>query len=71
MSAPKTLEQLAQSAYAAYCKKARDTGVHGQRDGHLSWHQLDHGSKDCWAAAAYQLWAEMAAQQGRNYAESV
>lgn len=59
----KTVEQLAQSAYQAYCKMAREVDDEGLAGHALTWSALDSGTQACWVAAVTQLWAEMSAIQ--------
>ncbi len=63
MSAPKTVAQLAQSGYEAYCKMAREVDNEGLAAHALTWDELDSGTQQCWVATATQLWAEMSAIQ--------
>lgn len=56
----KSYEQLAASAYAAYCKQQGqrlDTWV---ADDVPRWDQLDDGTRQCWIAATKQVVAEAA-----------
>jgi hypothetical protein len=55
----KTFEQLAQSAYAAYCKQAGGTTFDGKPA--PTWEQLGADRQACWEAATKQLVAELAA----------
>lgn len=57
----KSFEQLAESAYAAYSKKAVEVDEEGLAVHAQSWTELDPGAKECWIAATTQLWAEFAA----------
>ena len=57
----KTFDQLAQSAYAAYCKKASELDDEGLAAHAATGDQLDHGTKECWIAVSKQLLAELAA----------
>lgn len=59
----KTLEQLAQDAYGAYCKKAIEVDEEGLAEHAQAWSELDPGTQACWVAAANQLWAEFATLQ--------
>lgn len=59
----KTITQLAQGAYQAYCKMARDVDQEGLAGHAQSWDALDPGTQQCWVAVAAQLWAEMTALQ--------
>ena len=59
----KTVEQLAQSAYQAYSKMAREVDEEGLAEHALAWAALDNGTQQCWVAAVTQLWAEMSAIQ--------
>lgn len=53
----KSFEQIAQSAYLAHAKELhRRVGVNV-----LTWSQLPANERECWIAAAKQLWAEFAA----------
>lgn len=63
MSAPKTVAQLAQSAYEAYCKMACEVDEEGLAGHAPKWAELDSGTQQCWVAATTQLWAEMSAIQ--------
>lgn len=58
----KTVAQLSQSAYEAYCKMHRDVGPM-PRAVPLLWSQLSRGAQQCWVAAVTQLWAEFSAIQ--------
>jgi hypothetical protein len=57
----KTFDQLAQSAYAAYRKKAIEVDEEGLAEHAETWDELDPGTRACWVAAATQLWAEFSA----------
>lgn len=59
----KTIAQLAQGAYEAYCKMAREVDDEGLAGHALPWAELDQGTQQCWVAATTQLWAEMSAIQ--------
>ena len=63
MSAPKTVAQLAQSAYEAYCKMACEVDEEGLAGHAPKWAELDSGTQQCWVAAVTQLWAEFSAIQ--------
>lgn len=63
MSAPKSIAQIAQSGYEAYCKMAREVDDEGLAAHALAWRELDSGTQQCWVAVATQLWAEMSAIQ--------
>lgn len=63
MSAIKTVVQLAQSAYQAYCKMAIQLDEEGLAGHAPTWEQLDPGTRQCWVAVVTQLWAEMTALQ--------
>lgn len=53
----KSFDQLAQSAYLAYAKELqRRIGVNAR-----PWDELPASERECWIAAAKQLWAEFAA----------
>jgi len=53
----KSFEQLAQSAYQAHAKELqRRIGVNARE-----WDSLPPSERECWIAAARQLWAEFAA----------
>lgn len=56
----KSFEQLAQAAYAAYCKKAQRNDQEGLAGHALSWEDLDEGTRQCWIEAARQIVAEAA-----------
>jgi hypothetical protein len=50
----KSFEQLAQSAYQAHAKELQKCiGVNAR-----AWDKLEHSERECWIAAARQLWAE-------------
>jgi len=55
----KTFEQLARSAYEAYCKKAGGVTFDGKPL--PTYDQLGHDRQQCWVAAATQVAAEIAA----------
>jgi hypothetical protein len=55
----KTFEQLAQSAYDAYCKQAGGKTFDGQPL--PTFDALGAERQSCWIAAVKQLWAEFAA----------
>jgi hypothetical protein len=57
----KSLNQLAQSAYAAYSKKAMQSDEEGLAGHAQTWDELDTGTRECWIAVAQQLWAEFSA----------
>lgn len=57
----KTFDQLAQSAYAAYCKQAVELDDEGLGAHALPWGELEAGTQACWVAVAKQLLAEFAA----------
>ena len=57
----KTFVQLAQSAYAAYCKKAAELDEEGLATQAASWTQLDAGTQECWVAVSKQLLADFSA----------
>jgi len=59
----KTVAQLAQGAYEAYCKMAREVDEEGLAEHAQAWVELDNGTQQCWVAATVQLWAEMSAIQ--------
>lgn len=63
MSTAKTITQLAQGAYQAYRKMARDVGEECLARPPQTWDELDPGTQQCWVAVAAQLWAEMTALQ--------
>lgn len=52
----KSFEQLAQAAYAAYCKQAGGKTFDGKPLPTFA--QIGPERQDCWIAAAKQLWAE-------------
>lgn len=53
----KSFEQLAQSAYQAHTKELQKRiGVNAP-----AWEKLETTDRECWIAAAKQLWAEFAA----------
>lgn len=55
----KSFEQLAETAYAAFFKQ--DRICQGPAGPHLfNWRELSAAEKECWVAAAKQLWAEFA-----------
>lgn len=56
----KSYEQIAQAAYAAYCKHAQRIDTEGLAGHALSWEQLDEGTRQCWVAAVKQTAAELA-----------
>jgi hypothetical protein len=56
-----SFEQLAQSAYAAYFKKAVEVDDEGLATHATPWAQMDPGTQECWVAVVKQLWAEFAA----------
>lgn len=55
----KSIEQLAQSAYAAYLKRVGGRAFLGMPV--PSWEQLSPEHRECWIAAVQQLWAEFSA----------
>ena len=59
----KTIAQLAQGAYQAYCKMAQEVDEEGLAGHAPAWSELDNGTQQCWVAATVQLWAEMSAIQ--------
>lgn len=63
MSGMKTVEQLAQSGYQAYCKMAIQLDEEGLAGQAQTWEQLDPGTQQCWVAVVTQMWAEMTALQ--------
>lgn len=54
----KSFEQLAQSAYEAFSKERLKRGTPAQQ---ATWDELTPSGRECWIAAAKQLWAEFAA----------
>jgi hypothetical protein len=52
----KSIEQLAQRAYQAYCMHAAKIDEHGASCYTLHWSQLDPGTQQCWIAATTQVW---------------
>lgn len=56
----KSFEQLAASAYAAYCKEAQRNDTEGLAGHAQTWDQLDEGTRQCWIAATKQVVAEAA-----------
>jgi len=56
----KSFEQLAERAYEAFFKQ--DRICQGPAGPHLfNWRELRTDEKECWIAAAKQLWAEFTA----------
>jgi hypothetical protein len=56
----RSLEQLAASGYAAYCKQAQRIDTEGLAGHAPTWEQLDEGTRQCWVEAARQIVAEAA-----------
>ena len=58
----KSYEQLAASAYAAYCKEAKRAATAcNMVAGHAqTWDQLNEGTRQCWIEATKQIVAEAA-----------